>query len=124
MTDQTEEIRELPPVQPVLAADPEEFNSGDYEYVRIGGQVRAIPKALVSDEPETATQSMPKTETAPVVDPHFYVWLANGEVIRVKESDLPGSAGAGAHFGHWRIDDKVFLIVNVVPVENIVKGDQ
>lgn len=103
-------------------ADDDDFNADDYEYVRVGGVVRAIPKSSVQDEPETATQSVPKTETKPVEDPHFYVWLANGEVIRVKESDLPTPAGTNATYGHWQVGDKVYVIVNIVPVETIVKG--
>jgi hypothetical protein len=102
----------------------DDFNADDYEYVRIGGKVRAIRKASVSDEPETATQNIPKSAMAEIVDPHFYVWLADGNVIRVKQSDLPVAAGTNASYGHWQIEDKVFQIVNVYPVEDIVKGDK
>lgn len=110
------------PVQDPLVAD--DFNADDYEYVRIGGVVRAIPKSSVSDEPETATQAVPKAAMVEVVDPHFYVWLADGNVIRVKQSDLPATAGTNAANGHWQIDDKVYLIVAVYPVEDIVKGEK
>jgi len=109
--------------QDPLADDADDFNADDFEYVRINGVVRAIPKSSVADEPETATQNVPKAAMAEVVDPHFYVWLANGEVIRVKQSDLPAPAGTNAAYGHWQIDDKVFQIVNVYPVEDIVKGE-
>jgi hypothetical protein len=102
----------------------DDFNADDFEYVRINGVVRAIPKASVADEPETATQAVPKSATVEVVDPHFYVWLADGNVIRVKQSDLPATAGTNAAFGHWQIENKVFQIVIVVPVEDLVKGDQ
>jgi len=105
-------------------ADEDDFNADDFEYVRINGVVRAIPKASVADEPETATQAVPKSATVEVVDPHFYVWLADGNVIRVKQSDLPTTAGTNAAFGHWQIENKVFQIVIVVPVEDLVKGDQ
>lgn len=106
------------------STDIDDFNADDFEYVRIDGKVRAIPKAKVSDEPETATQSVPKAAMVPVEDPHYYVWLADGKVIRVKESDLPAvNAGTNAPYGHWQIDDKVYVIVNVVPVESVVKGE-
>jgi hypothetical protein len=106
------------------SADVDDFNADDFEYVRINGVVRAIPKASVADEPETATQAIPKSALVEVVDPHFYVWLADGNVIRVKQSDLPTPAGTNAAYGHWQIDNKVYQIVNVVPVEDNVKGDQ
>jgi hypothetical protein len=109
---------------PANDTDDDDYNENDYEFVRIGGQVRAIRKSSVSDEPETATQNIPKSAMAEVVDPHFYVWLADGNVIRVKQSDLPVAAGTNAAFGHWQIEDKVFQIVNVYPVEDIVKGDK
>jgi len=102
----------------------DDFNADDYEYVRIGGVVRAIPKKSVADEPETVTQAIPKSAMTEVVDPHFYVWLADGNVIRVKQSDLPTPAGTNAAYGHWQIENKVFQIVNVVPVEDLVKGEK
>jgi hypothetical protein len=106
------------------AVEPDEYAAG-FEYVRLpNGTVVAVPKGDVQEVPETATQAMPKAALVEVVDPHFYVWLANGDVIRVKQSDLPAPAGNSAQFGHWQIDDKVFLVVNVVPVEDIVKGAQ
>jgi len=106
------------------ADDSDTYNPDDYEYVRIGGKVRAIPKNVVQDEPETATQNIPATQMVAVKDPHFYVHLADGNVIRVKESDLPAAAGTNAAFGHWQIDAKVFQIIGVYPVEDIVKGEK
>lgn len=97
----------------------------DYEFVRLpNGVIHPVLKSSIQEVPETATQAIPKTALVEVVDPHFYVWLANGDVIRVKQSDLPATAGTNAQFGHWQIENKVFQIVNVVPVEDIVKGDQ
>lgn len=113
-----------PGARPVVGTGEDEFNADDFEYVRVGGVVRAIPKTAVHDEPETATQAIPKAAMVEVVDPHFYVWLADGNVIRVKQSDLPAPAGTNALNGHWQIDNKVFLIVGIYPVEDIVKGDQ
>jgi len=117
-----ERVDDARPVD-VASNDDDDFNPDDFVYVNVGGKVRAIPKASVEDEPETATQNIPKAAMVEVVDPHFYAWLANGEVIRVKQSDLPAAAGASAPFGHWQVDNKVFQIVNVYPVEDIVKGD-
>ena len=108
--------------------DQDPLNAGDdddieYTYVRLpNGSIRAVPKADIEDVPETATQTVPKAAMVEVEDPHFYAWLANGDVIRVKQSDLPPAAGADAQYGFWQIDDKVFQIVNVFPVESKVKG--
>jgi len=110
----------------ILADEPEPTPpTDDYDFVRLpGGKVVAVPKSAIHDEPETTTQAIPKTAMAAVVDPHFYVWLADGKVVRVKQSDLPTPAGTNAAFGHWQIDDKVYQIVNIVPVEDIVKGEK
>lgn len=107
---------------PVVAGDADDDDL--YEYVRVGGKVRAVLKSSIVDEPETATQAVPKAAMVEVVDPHFYVHLADGKVIRVKQSDLPASAGTNAGYGHWQIDDKVFVIIGVYPVEDIVKGEK
>lgn len=92
----------------------------DYTYVRLpSGEVRAIPAEQIQNVAiTTATSDAP----APVADAakedeHFYVHLSNGEVERVKESDLPTSAGTNAPFGYWQKGNKVFLIVAVYPVE-------
>lgn len=107
------------PTQDQLA---ERSNVDDFEFVRLpDGSIRAVPKADIREVPETATQDAPATVMVPVEDPHFYVWLANGDVIRVKESDLPGSAGTNAAHGHWQKDGNVYLIVAVYPVEDKVK---
>jgi hypothetical protein len=115
-----------PPVEPPTPSnDWTEAYAAGFEYVRLpNGSIHAVRKADIQEVPETATQPVPKTAMAEVVDPHFYVWLADGNVIRVKQSDLPVPAGTNAQYGHWQIDDKVFLIVNVVPVEDIAKGDK
>lgn len=112
-----------PPVAADVVVDPN-YAAG-FEYVRLpNGTVVAVPKGNIQEVPATATQDAPPAVLVEVVDPHFYVWLANGDVIRVKQSDLPAPAGTNAQFGHWQIEGKVFLIVNVVPVEDNVKGAQ
>jgi membrane protein involved in colicin uptake len=62
-----------------------------------------------------ATQDKPAVvDTAAVVD-ESYVWLANGDVLRVKNEDIP----QGGHLtnGHWQRGDKVYQVVGVYPVE-------
>lgn len=113
-------------VAPPAVVEPVPARVEDFDFVRLpDGQIIAVPKGDVHEAPATMTQNVPATALVEVVDPHNYVWLANGDVIRVKESDLPAPAGTNAPFGYWQLDDKVFLVVNVVPVEHIVaKGVQ
>lgn len=88
------------------------------------GQVHAVPAKDIVDVPATSVSDAPKqSAVAAVAEPQFYVWLANGDVVRVKESDLPAAnAGTNAVFGHWQIGDKVYTIVAIYPVEDVVKG--
>lgn len=51
-------------------------------------------------------------------EPQHYVWLSNGSVKRVNESDVQTLTHP---FGHWQSGDKVYEIVAVYPVENTVK---
>ena len=99
----------------------------EYEFVRMpDGSVAAIAKSDIKNVSEiaTATQNIAATVAAPKVEQHFYVWLADGSVERVKEADLPGASGTNAVFGHWQRGDNVYQIVGVYPVEDIVKGDK
>lgn len=87
------------------------------------GQVHAVPASSIVDVAATAVSDAPKTKAAAAApEPQYYVWLANGDVKRVKESDLPAQgAGTNAVFGHWQIGNNVFTIVAIYPVEDVVK---
>lgn len=116
-------LPENPAPPPVDTAPP--APASEYEFVRMpDGSIQAVAKADIKNVSEiaTATQNITATTPAPKVEVHFYVWLADGSVIRVKEDDLPGSAGAGAPLGHWQRDNNVYQIVAVYPVEDVVKG--
>lgn len=54
-------------------------------------------------------------------NPQFYVHLANGEVLRCEEDQLPVGGGTNAPNGHWVKDGKSFVVVGVYPAENEVK---
>lgn len=118
----------VPTPAPVPSADTAPpAPASEYEFVRMpDGSVQAVAKSDIHqiDEIATATQNITATPEAPKVEAHFYVWLADGSVERVKESDLPTTAGTNAVNGHWQREDKVYLIVGVYPVEDIVKGDK
>ena len=114
------------PVAPPVVAEPP-APATEYEFVRMpDGSIQAVAKADIKDVSEiaTATQNIAATAAPVKVDQHFYVWLADGSVVRVKESDLPVAAGTNATLGHWQRDNSVYQIVGVYPVEDIVKGDQ
>jgi hypothetical protein len=69
--------------------------------------------------PNEPTKSEAKTrEVAEEVKPQSYVWLANGEVVRAYNEDLPGSAGNAHPFGFWQKDGNVYQIVGVYPTED------
>ena len=111
-----------PPPVNAPAVTPEDV----YTFVEMpDGSVRAVRKSEIQkvSEIETATQNITATPEVPKVEAQFYVWLADGSVVRVKESDLPVPAGTNAVNGHWQRDKNVYLIVGVYPVEDIVKGD-
>lgn len=48
-------------------------------------------------------------------DPEVYMWLANGDVKRIKTSELP--TGGHQHHGHYEDGNKVHTVVAVHPVE-------
>jgi hypothetical protein len=83
------------------------------------GSVHAVPTAAtaatldVSDAPKPAAAN-----AAP--EAQFYVHLANGEVKRVKETDLPASGGTNAPYGYWQSGRSVILIIGVYPTEDTV----
>lgn len=70
--------------------DTPELNLADFEFVRMpNGTVQAVPKSDISDA------------NAPVVEVEREVFahLADGEVVTVKASELPPSAGTNAPLG-------------------------
>lgn len=56
----------------------------------------------------------------PAEEEEFYVHLANGDVERVKRSELPGPAGTNAVYGYLIKDDAAHHIVGVYPAERKV----
>jgi hypothetical protein len=62
---------------------------------------------------EVAQRDLDRAEA----DPEVYVHLANGDVERTRESNLPGAAGTNAANGYWEKDGKVHYIVGVFPAE-------
>lgn len=70
---------------------------------------------------ETSTSDAPKRQEVEEEKPQSYVWLANGDVVRAFDEDLPGSAGGQNPHGHWQVGNKVYNIVAVHPVETEVK---
>jgi len=80
-----------------------------------------VKKSDVSDDAVKQDKPTPKEEENR--EPQFYVHLANGQVLRVNESDLPSHAGSNAHNGHWQTGNKVYQVIGIYPVEDIVKDE-
>jgi hypothetical protein len=70
---------------------------------------------------ETVTQDRPESKLKEVEEPQSYVWLANGQVHRVNDKDLPGASGAQNPHGHWQTGNKVYEVVGIYPVESVVE---
>lgn len=86
------------------------------------GSLTVVADAAIVDVPATVASEAPKPgSAAPEPEEHFYVHLANGEVRRVKQSDIPRPAGTNAPHGVWQESGKVYVITGVYPVETIVK---
>ena len=77
------------------------------------GRTAAPTEAVKQDRPE------PKADVN--ATPQSYVWLADGNVLRVNDEDLPGASGAGNPHGHWQKENKVYEIVGIYPVESVVE---
>jgi hypothetical protein len=87
----------------------------------------AVTQAKVKDVKDSnVSDSAEKPEKPEVVEEdngeaQFYVWLSDGSVKRCNESDLP--QGGYNHLGHWRAGNKVYQVVGVYPVEDVVGKD-
>lgn len=90
----------------------------DYIFVQLpDGSVRAVAKSdVVTASAVTEKQdAVPSAEAEP--EKHYYVHLANGEVLRVAASDLPTSAGHDAQNGYWQRGNESHYVIGVYPVE-------
>lgn len=118
-------VDSAPPIPGAGEGDPvAAYNAAAYDFVRMpDGSVHAVLKTDVHEAPATETQNIPAATMAVVPEQQFYVHLADGSVVRVKEKDLPFGSGSNATYGHWQREDKVYLVIGVYPVEDIVKGN-
>lgn len=84
-------------------------------------EVKAVETNRAAPTAEAQTQDKPVAKEDPNAVPQSYVWLADGSVLRVNNEDLPGASGAQDAFGHWQRGNKVYSIVAVHPVEDVVE---
>lgn len=89
--------------------------------IKDGQPVKPVQREHVSPT-KTSKSDAPKPEPKEEDKPQSYVWLNDGQVLRVDDEDLPGSAGHGNAHGHWQIGNKVYNIVSVYPVETTLEG--
>jgi hypothetical protein len=101
---------------------PETVSSDDYDFVRMpDGTVRAVRKSDITDVSElplTSRSEAPRTAVVEKPVQHFYVWLANGDIERVAEEDLPTGSGTNAPQGFWQKNGKVLMVVGIHPIED------
>lgn len=101
------------PEESVKAA-PEVAHDDNFTFVRMpNGEVRAVRNDAIQN-----IGSFDSTAGTPEVqDEEVYVHLANGEVHRVKQSTVPGSAGTNAPNGYFQHEGHSHFITAVYPVE-------
>ena len=112
-------------IAPGETNEPVEDNADEkYDFVRLpNGQVHAVLKSSVHEAPATDVQNIPANSLVEVAEQQYYVHLSDGSVVRVKNSDLPiRSNGTNAVYGHWQRENKVYEVIGVYPVEDIVEG--
>lgn len=85
------------------------------------GRIVAVPKASITPV-ATEKQDEIASNLAAEVPEHFYVHLANGEVLRVEAADVPARGGSNAMLGHWVRNGECHTVIGVYPVETAVKG--
>lgn len=98
----------------VQESNADTFRFEDYEYWTFpDGSKWAVPKDAIrnSSDPNATVQAPPAEE------PEVYLWLSDCTSVRVKQSQVPLSAGTNAPYGHYVKDGHTFLVVNVWPVE-------
>lgn len=82
-------------------------------------KTKEFEDVVKSDPPtELSTSDAPVREVEADKEPQCYVHLADGSVIRCKESDAPVYAGSNAPYGHWQRGNKIYQVVGVYPVED------
>lgn len=99
------------------------FDTTDWVFVRMpDGSVAPIHKSQIQDAGAFAN-SGPKPAVMPEKEAEFYLHLANGDVVRVKESERPATSGTNAPFGHYSKDDKTYLVIGCYEVETEDRKD-
>ena len=97
-------------------ADAEERAAAE---ARQNENVKSVKGASASSQ--LSKQDVPEVAEDEDAENQWYVHLANGEVMRCEEDQLPGGSGTNAPNGHWVKDGKAFQVIGVYPVENEVK---
>lgn len=112
---------EAPAVEAEKAETPAVESVDDFVFVKMpSGAIVPVPKSSVQTVEETVKQDAAHKFSEPIPEAQFYVHTANGDVMRVNESDLPEGHGSNAPFGHWVKDGKVHTVIGVYPVESVI----
>jgi hypothetical protein len=101
---------------PEEADTPEWAPVNDYVFVTFpDGKLHAVPRADV--EASNALTNLPAAPKKAAKEAEFYAHLANGDVVRLKASQLPEFAGAQNPHGFHIADGHAHMVVGVYPVE-------
>lgn len=98
-----------------MAVDKPQFNDGTKDSEEPTAKSQTARKAPTT----VSRQEIPEVKEDPNAKPHCYVWLANGEVLKVDEEDNGGRPLVG---GHWQMNGHAHEIVAVYSVEEKTEG--
>jgi hypothetical protein len=88
----------------------------DYVYVTYpDGSLHAVHRADV--EASNARTELPAAPKKAVKEQEWYAHLASGDVVRLKTSELPATAGAQNFHGFYISDGYAHTVIGVYPVE-------
>jgi len=73
---------------------------------------------------DVVTQDLPTPKEEKNTEPQSYVHLADGSVLRCKDSDIPVGGGTGTPHGFWQSKNKVLQVIGVYPVETVVEENR
>jgi hypothetical protein len=85
------------------------------------GKAATVDTGRVAPSTEAVKQDLPPRKDDTPNVPQSYVHLANGQVLRVNDEDLPGASGVQNPHGHWQTGNKVYEVIGIYPVETTIE---
>lgn len=111
---------EQPPQPPVAEAQPpEEVDDDEYTYIKTDTGYERVKTSWLEDRirNQRGPGNAQNAPVAPEEEREYWVHLANGDTVTLKDSDLPGHAGSNALHGFHTPEgeDNAVQIIGVYP---------